>query len=165
MRSPVKPPYGLIAEYEEEEEGEEERAQEKDNTQPQEKEEDQQAKDQNVQGGPKLQESIVNLNRTMEEIKKPASFAEVIKLPRKIVTSVDKAANVRKIQPKEHVVLLKPTELKGNEKQSSEKIRKTLRDSIPKKENIRVKKTVNVRGGGLLIVVDTLDDKKKILQN
>lgn len=119
-------------------------------------------------GAPKLQETIVSLNKKMQEISnKPPSFAEVIKLPKKASTA-EKIGNVRKIQPKEHVLLLKPTKLElvgENEKQSSEKIRKSLKENIPKKENIRVKKTVNVRGGGLLIVLDTLDDKKKILTN
>ncbi|XP_039291744.1 uncharacterized protein LOC120353125 [Nilaparvata lugens] len=120
-------------------------------------------------GHPKIHDSLQDISKSVQEIKnkdRPITYADMIQLPKKATSSDPQSNNqVRKILPKEQVVLIKPSNSTGNEKQDSEKIKGTLKTNIARKDNIKIKKTVPVRGGGLLIVLDSLEDKKKLLKN
>lgn len=121
-------------------------------------------------GTPKIENSLLDISKSVQEIKnkdRPISYADVLQLPKKSTPKdpQPQSNQVRKILPKEQVVLIKPSNATGSEKEDSEKIKGTLKTDIVKKDNIKIKKTVPVRGGGLLIVLDSLEDKNKLLNN
>lgn len=131
----------------------------------------------------KIEQSVAKLAVGMtngQNAKK--SFAEVVQLPtrRKAADAAGQTGEaatqptakptktepkVRKITPKENVLIVKPENETTDEKQSSENIRKILKKNISREQNLKIKKAVNVRGGGLLLVLDPKTEKDKFLSN
>jgi hypothetical protein len=114
---------------------------------------------------------------------KTISFAEAVQLPKKkrdppaaakeapagspkeLSSSSTSPPRVRKLLPKENVVIVKPAQTSGPEKQSSVGIREIIKKNINREQNLNIKKAVNIRGGGVLLVLDPKTKKEKVLGN
>ncbi|XP_039300844.1 uncharacterized protein LOC120356092 [Nilaparvata lugens] len=117
-----------------------------------------------------IQESLKNINKAVDTMKQSESrpmlsYADMVQLPGKLKDNKVAGNNVRKLQPQEHIVMLQPVKPVLNEVENSRIIKNVLRENIKNKDDIRVKKTVNVRGGGLMIFLNSEEDKKKIIEN
>lgn len=121
----------------------------------------------------KISEAVTEIRACTNEVKKvaptSASYSEMLKLPGKPKMSQSSPApsppKVKKLQPKESVILIKPTSMDRPEKDAREEVREIIRKAIPRKSSTRVKRTVDVRNGGVLIVLDSEEDKKAVLSN
>lgn len=115
----------------------------------------------------KIQESINLIAESVQSLqrKNEKSFAEVVQLPRKVNQNQQKSTQVRKLQPKDPVVIIKPKNLDSSEKEASNIIKTKLAKGIPRESNIKVKNMKNVKDGGILIVLNSEEDKKKILDS
>jgi hypothetical protein len=116
----------------------------------------------------KLERNVAQLIEATQN-KKP-SFAEAVRLPgRRAEDKTHKKPQeeqmTKKIVPKQKVVVIRPKQVSGNEKEASEKVKESLKKCIAKDQSVNVKKAVNVRGGGVLLVLDPAGDKDKILGN
>lgn len=92
------------------------------------------------------------------------NYAEVLQLPKKLTQkNTNLASNT--ILKKEEIVIIKSTQSDGDEKEVNEKIRSMLRAEIPRSENVKVKRTVNMKKGGVLLFLESAKDTEKILKN
>lgn len=121
----------------------------------------------------KLEQVATKIQTLTEEIadkKSEYNYAGVLKMPsKKKEDPSEKKEEFRykKLTPKDQVIIVKPTEAptKGKEKEASQEIREILRKAIPRSQNIKIKKAVNIGGGGVLLALDHTEDKNKILGN
>lgn len=117
----------------------------------------------------KLQESVNKLSFEITKGQnKPSSFAEVVQLPgrkreEKEEQLKSNTIKIKKPIMKEKIVIVKPKAIVGSEKQTREKVMKTLKASLTEENNLKIKKAVGVRGGGVLLVMDSNEDKNRIL--
>jgi hypothetical protein len=113
----------------------------------------------------KLERNVARLIETTQN-RKP-SFAEAVRLPgrRADEKKPQEEHRTKKIVPKQKVVVIRPKQVSGNEKEASEKVKESLKKCIAKDQSVNIKKAVNVRGGGVLLVLDSAGDKDKILGN
>ena len=114
----------------------------------------------------KVDESIKNLNEAVtslsKEISAKNSYADALRIPTQKM-GIEKVQP--KIQPKEHVVIVKPRPAENlNENESRRKIRESLKH-VSNKNDVQVKKTVDIRGGAVLLVLNTIKDKQQIINN
>jgi hypothetical protein len=82
------------------------------------------------------------------------SFSEVVKLPQREI-------NLKKTQ--NQVVLVTSKHELGTEPETSNKIRDILKKNVPKENTLKIKKAVNTRGGGVLLVMDPAAGKSSVL--
>ncbi|RZF37503.1 hypothetical protein LSTR_LSTR011890 [Laodelphax striatellus] len=121
----------------------------------------------------KIEEKIEKLTLSFSvppSIQKP-TYAETVQLPkkkedRKPGESKEKVIEQRsRPVPKEKVVLIKPKEIHGTETQTSENLKKIVKKTISNENSLKIKKAINVRGGGVLLVMDSSVDKNKIFSD
>lgn len=96
------------------------------------------------------------------------TYAECLQLPdgkkeKLSLTEKGKELRIRRPVPDEQVVIIKPKEIVGSEQQSSENVKKTLKNCISNEQSLKIKKAVNVRGGGVLLVLNQAADRNKVL--
>ncbi|XP_039275135.1 uncharacterized protein LOC120349235 [Nilaparvata lugens] len=103
-------------------------------------------------------------------IKKP-SYAEMVQLPKKKEEkkpgeTKEKSSEQRsRPVPKDKTILIKPKEIQGTEKQTSENLKKVIKKTMSIENSLKVKKAINVNGGGVLLVMDSSVDKNKIFSD
>jgi hypothetical protein len=113
-----------------------------------------------------IEESVLKL--TSEVAKghgSKLSFAEAVQLPSRKTTinsSEKQEMTLKKISAKEQVVIVRPKVMKGSENETREIVKKSVKQVIKNEKSARVKKTVNVRGGGVLLVLDPEENKSAI---
>lgn len=121
----------------------------------------------------KLEDCVNQLSTEVAKMQESAhkapsqSYAEALQLPGKKLADHyqvrQKELKIKKTAAKQNVVIIKPREVVGTEEEARKKVIETLKHHIPKEQNLKVKKSVNVRGGGVLLVLDPSVDKHKIL--
>jgi len=114
------------------------------------------------------------LNRIGENVFKAPrpSYSDSVKLPGSRITTsgmINKAHNssvtIKKLQPRDKIILIKTKpEAAEDSKADQATLRETLRRAIPPEENAKIKRAVNMRSGGILLVLDPKEDKNKILK-
>ncbi|XP_039297312.1 uncharacterized protein LOC120354350 [Nilaparvata lugens] len=123
-----------------------------------------------------LEQSVNKLaSEVAKSHNKPISFAEAVQLPKKRTTpsTLSSAASTaaarespprtKKLSPKENVIILMPAKINGTEKEQSGKIRETIKKNITREQNLNIKKAVDVRGGGVLLVLHPRANKENVL--
>lgn len=116
----------------------------------------------------RLEERITQLNTTVTEGQNGKfSYAEIVQIPGRMSSNSEQSRDLRikKNPAKQKVVIVKPKQLNGSEREASNKLKETLKQSISKEHNLKVQKTVSIRGGGVLLVLDPAEDKNKILES
>lgn len=115
----------------------------------------------------KIAESIKNISETVKEIKprNEPSYAEMLQLPATVKPARSEGNKQMKIQPKEEIVIIKPAEVEGDEAEASKTTKSSIKSEMSKHRNLKVKKSVNIKGGGVLLVLDSEKDKKKIMES
>lgn len=116
-----------------------------------------------------IEDKLEQLSKEVVAVKsqKP-TYAECLQLPegrKERPSSVERGSELRiRTQiPDEQVIIIKPKEIVGTEQQSSENVKKTLKNNISNEQSLKIKKAVNVRGGGVLLVLSQKEDKNKVL--
>lgn len=129
----------------------------------------------------KIDERLNNIEKQIEKlssslivsstIRKP-SYAETVQLPKKKEekkpgeTIKEKTSEQRsRPVPKDKTILIKPKEIQGTEIQTSENLKKVIKKTISNENSLKVKKAINVNGGGVLLVIDSSVDKKKFFND
>lgn len=110
---------------------------------------------------------LEQLSKGLEEMQhRKLTFAESVKVSVPIKDKSEaknKEIKIKKTAVKEQVIIIKPTVSKGTDKSESEKVRKTIKDSVNKEQSLKIKKAVDVKGGGILLVLNSKDNIEEVL--
>lgn len=117
----------------------------------------------------KLVEFEGNISQLTREVRegttKRISYAECIKLPGSKDNKSESKSKVpiKKTLLNERVVIIKPKEVTSSERETSEQLRKTIKNKLSKEQILKIKNAKNIRGGGVLLVLDSTEEVSKIL--
>lgn len=118
----------------------------------------------------KIGEKLEQLSRTAPEVpyRKP-TYAESVQLSVPIKDSKNEGKireiKLRKNLSREQVVVVKSKDITPGEPEriTSANVKKTIKSSLNNEQSLKIKKAVNVRGGGVLLVIDAAEEVNNVL--